>query len=179
MRSLVGLLFVCFLRVSLIPDTAWGQTPPKPTFAMQIQVQARLQDGSPAPRGSSCKLEVQNGQMLEQAQTDSSGKCRFVPSAHGIYLIRIKAPGYLEATEKVDLQNSQTGMAFLVLQPEPKQAPAEPPGGAKATTISAIDLSVPEPARKELELAQQSLQKHDLDAGHTWQEVKFGVQFDP
>jgi tetratricopeptide (TPR) repeat protein len=173
MRSFRWLLLATTISLAFFPSLTFAQTP-KPTFAMQVQIQARLQNGSLAPRGSLCELEVQNGQMLEPEQMDSSGKCRFVPSAHEIYLIRIKVPGYLKATEKVDLQNSRTGMASHVLSPDPHQAPPEPAGNAKARTVSAIDLSVPKRARKEVEFAPQSLQAHDWDAGIT--HLKKGIE---
>jgi Tfp pilus assembly protein PilF len=167
MRSQNELLLVGLITAILIPNTLWAQAPPKPAFAMQINVQARLADGSPPPQGSLCELEYQNTQPVDRGQTDSSGKRHFVPSDHVIYLVRIKAPGYLEATTPVDLQNSQTGMALLVLKPIPGQPPAALPKGAVGATVSAMDLSVPEPARKEYELAQHSLQNHDVDGGIT------------
>jgi Tfp pilus assembly protein PilF len=167
MGSLNGLLLGGLLAAVLIPNPGRAQTPSKPTFAMQINVQARLTDGSPAPIGSLCEMDYQNGETLDQSQTDSSGKCRFVPTAHAIYIIRIKAPGYVETTSRVDLQNSQTGMAFLVLKPILGQTPPMAQKEGAGNSISAADLAVPEPARKEYELGQQSLKNHDLDAGIT------------
>jgi Tfp pilus assembly protein PilF len=164
----------------LCPNALWAQVPaPKPTFAMHINVQARLADGTPVPMGSLCELDLQNGEMIEQGQTDSSGKCNFTPNDHTIYRILIKAPGFMEATTQVDLQNSQTGMAFLVMKPIPGQPQPAPPKGATGATVSAMDLSVPEPARKEYELGQQSLQKHDVEGGisHLKKAIQLHGQF--
>jgi Tfp pilus assembly protein PilF len=179
MRSLNGLLLGGFLAAAPIPNTVWAQTPSKPTLAMKINVQARLTDGSPAPTGSLCEMDYQNGELLNQGQTDTSGKCRFVPTAHAIYMIRIKAPGYVETIARVDLQNSQTGLAFLVLKPTPGQtSPLAQEDGA-GNSVSAADLSVPALARKEYELGQQSLQNHDLDAGiiHLKKAIQLHAQF--
>ena len=178
MRTLKWVSFVVAVFPVLIPKTASAQAP-KPTYAMQIQVQVRLQDGSAAPPGALCELEYQNGEPLDQTQTDSSGKCRFVPPAHAIYLIRVKAAGYLPATQRVDLQNSQTGMAFLVLRPDPNQAPPVLTENAKGATVSAIDLSVPEAARKEYDQGQHAIENHDLDGGisHLKRAIELHEQF--
>ena len=150
----------------LIPNTLWAQAP-KPSHAMSLQVQVRLEDGTAPPRGSLCELDLQNGEPIDQSETDSSGKCRFVPSEHVIYIVRVKAAGYQEIAQRVDLQNSQTGLASMVLRPIPGQTPPVASKDAPGATVSAIDLSVPESARKEFDLGQQSLQKHNLDAGIT------------
>jgi tetratricopeptide (TPR) repeat protein len=174
-RSLILAALACLLS---FPLSSFAQAP-KPTFAMQIQIQVRLPNGSAAPHGALCELEVQNGQMLDQAQTDSSGKCRFEPSSHGIYKILIKAPGYLDATQLLDLQNSQTGMAFIVLKPIPGQEPPAPPSGATGPAVSAIDLSVPDTARKEFDLGQHAIETHDLDGGiaHLKKAIELHDQF--
>jgi tetratricopeptide (TPR) repeat protein len=179
MRLAVWSLPAGLIAVILSPNILWAQAPSKPTFAMQINVQARLADGSPAPQSSLCELGYPDGVTLDRSEVDSSGKCHFVPSSHTIYRILVKAPGYLEATALVDLQNAQTGMAFLTLKPVPGLTPPVTPKDATSATVSAIDLSVPESARKELELAQQSLQKYDLDAGitHIKKAIKLHDQF--
>jgi tetratricopeptide (TPR) repeat protein len=159
---LVPAAVICFV---LFPNHLRAQMPqPKPTFAMHISVQARLPNGSPAPIGSLCELELQNGEMLDQGQTDSSGKCNFTPSDHTIYKILVKAPGYMEAASQVDLQNSPTGIALLTLRPVPGQTPLVPKD-ARGATVSAIDLSVPESARKEYDLGQHAVENHDLEGG--------------
>lgn len=162
----------------LIPSRVSAQAP-KPTYAMQIQVQVRMQDGPAAPMGSLCEMDYQNGEPLEQGQTDSGGKCHFVPPAHAIYIIRVKAAGYLQETQRVDLQNSQTGMAFLVLRPDPNQAPPQPAEVARGTSVSAIDLSVPEPARKEYDQGQRAIENRDLDGGvaHLRKAIELHDQF--
>jgi tetratricopeptide (TPR) repeat protein len=166
MRLRVRLVPAALISFVLFPNNLWAQMPqPKPTFAMHISVQARLADGSPVPIGSLCELDLQNGEMLDQGQTDSSGKCNFTPSDHTIYKILVKAPGYTEAASQVDLQNSQTGVAFLTLRPAPGQPLPLAPKDAAGATVSAIDLSVPESARKEYDLGQHAVENHDLDGG--------------
>ena len=164
-RPLVWLVLVPVLVGLLLPGTAAAQRgSSKPFMSARIQVQVRLPDGTAAPNGIYVELEFQNTQMVMQDQTDSSGKCTFIPPAPAIYLVRAKQPGYYDAVATIDLQNTPTGMAMLVLKPKPGEAPPEPPKGA-GNTVSAIELSVPEPARKEYDLGQHALETRDLDGG--------------
>jgi Flp pilus assembly protein TadD len=165
----------------LLPPTLLAQhgNPPKPNFAMQIQAQARLKDNSPAPPGTLLELDLQDGEMVEQCQTDSTGRCRFSPPSHGIYVVRAKAAGYKEASQLVDLQNAQTGMANLVLTPIPGEAPLEPPPGAGDHLVSAADLGVPANAWQEYQKGQQALAKKDVDGGisHLQKAIKLYAAF--
>jgi hypothetical protein len=130
----------------------------------QIQVQVRNPDGTAGPRGVQIMLEWEQGGMVDESQTDSSGKCRFVPPAPAVYIVRAKMPGYHETSARVDLQNIQTGFANLVLKSIRGQPP-EPPKVGVEPAVSASDLSVPDVARKEFEKGRKSLQNHDLDSG--------------
>ena len=133
---------------------------------LQVQVRVRYSDGTPAGVGVFVELELENGEMLEQSQTDSSGRCHFFPTAGPtIYVVRVKQPGYLEAKVRLDLQNSQSGLANLILKPIPGQTPPPTPNTATGATVSAIDLSVPEAARKEYDVGQHSMENHDLEGG--------------
>jgi len=144
---------------------------------MRISVQVRYPDGSAAGNGVLVELLLQNTQMVTQDQTDSSGKCNFAPPGPAIYIIRAKQAGYYDATQNLDLQNTQTGMAMLTLRPKPGTAPPSPP--KDASTVSAIDLSVPAESRKEYDLGQHALETHDLDGSvaHLRKAVELHDQF--
>jgi tetratricopeptide (TPR) repeat protein len=152
------------LVVLLIPDTAAAQGG-KATRNSRISVQVRFLDDSAAPAGVLVELELQNSETVEQTQTDSFGKCNFAPSAPAIYLVRAKEAGYFDAVVAVDLQGTPTGMANLVLRPKPGQSPPPPPKDVGGLIISAANLSVPEPARKEYDLGEHSLENHNLEGG--------------
>jgi Tfp pilus assembly protein PilF len=165
-RPVMWLVFVPLSIILLLSSNAAAQRSGGSNG--RIQVQVRLPDGSAAPNGVLVELELQNSEMVDQAQTDSSGKCTFAPSGPAIYLVRAQQAGYFDAIQAVDLQNTPTGMAYLVLRPKPEtgtSTPPAPPKGAAGSTVSAVDLSVPEPARKEYDLGQQALQNQDLDGG--------------
>jgi tetratricopeptide (TPR) repeat protein len=163
-RPLMWLSLFPVLVVLMIPYTAAAQGG-KATRISRISVQVRFPDGSAAYAGVLVELELQNSQIVEQAQTDSFGRCSFAPSAPAIYLVRAKEAGYFDAVVAVDLQGAPTGMANLVLRPKPGEAPPPPPKDAGGPTISANNLSVPEPARKEYDLGLRSLKNHNLDDG--------------
>jgi tetratricopeptide (TPR) repeat protein len=163
MRSLrrhapLGVLAILFL----LPD-AFAQL--RGTSNL-VQVQVRYPDGTPAADGVFVELDLEDGTVLQQSQTDSSGRCHFTPVASSAaYLVRAVQPGYLEARARLDLQNTHLGMANLTLNPIPGQIVRAAPKDVLGPTVSAIDLSVPEPARKEYDWGQQAMAKHDLDGG--------------
>ena len=161
-RAPTWLLLAPIVVVLLFPGAAMAQHSDAP---MQILVQVRLPGGQPAPQGSLCEMDLENTEMLDQGQTDSSGKCRFVPQGHNIYLIRIRAAGYLEARERVDLQNSSSWYGNITLRPDPNHPSDDSGASAPGPPISAFDLSVSVPARKEFDLGQHALESHDLDGG--------------
>jgi hypothetical protein len=162
------------LAVILLPCGVFAQG--RALNNVQVQVQVRYSDGTPAPVGVFVELELENGEMLEQSQTDSAGRCHFFPTAGPtVYVVRVKQPGYLEARMRLDLQNSQSGLANLTLKPTPGQTAPPRPKDATGSTVSAIDLSVPESARKEYDLGQRSIENHDLDGGVTHLKKAIGL----
>lgn len=134
--------------------------------SVHVQVYVRYADGTSVGAGIFVELELQNGEMVEQSQTDSSGRCQFSPgTGPAVYLVKVKQPGFLDGRARLDLQNTQSGLANIVLKPDPAQTPPAALSRASDSTVSAVDLSVPEPARKEFDLAQECLQKRDMDTG--------------
>jgi predicted Zn-dependent protease len=151
----------------LSPPSAFAQmggSASHPFNNAAIFVQVRYANGSAAPQGVLITLEGQDAAFIDQTQTDTSGKCRLSPPAPAIYIVRAKTPGFLEATVRIDLQNTQTGMANLTLRPDPRYHEENAKGGG-SPTASALDLSVPDQARKEYEKGQKLLTSEDLDGG--------------
>ena len=164
----------------LFPIHAAAQrAPSKPFNNPLISVQVRNSNETAPPRGVLVELEGEDGTPIDQQQTDSSGKCRFVPPSAAVYVVRAREPGYQAATSRLDLQNTPTAMAFLVLVPIPGQAPPPAPKDATGPSVSVADLSVPEPSRKEYDLGQHALENHDLDGGiaHLRKAIELHDQF--
>jgi tetratricopeptide (TPR) repeat protein len=156
----MGLLASLFLPTRVFAQGIYGLS------NMQIQVQVRFADGSSAPVGVFVELDKEDREMVDQSQTDSSGRCHFSPGTGvGIYLVRAMYPGYQEATARLDLQNTTSGFANLVLRPIPGKAAPAAPNGASGVAVSAADLSVPDNARTEYEKGQRLLRDHDVDDG--------------
>jgi tetratricopeptide (TPR) repeat protein len=166
------------LLVLLIPGAAAAQSGKAPRNS-RISVQVRYPNGSAVRSGVLVELELQDGEMQEQAETDSSGRCNFVPSAPALYLVRAKEPGYFDAVVAVDVQGTPMGTANLVLRPKPGETPPPPPTDASGPTISTLNLSVPGPARKEYDLGRHSLENHNLDDGiaHLKKAIELHDQF--
>jgi tetratricopeptide (TPR) repeat protein len=162
----VGFAVFAFLFVPLSSRAQIGGSASHPFNNAFIQVQVRMPDGSPAPQGVMVRLEAEDFAPIDQGQTDSSGRCRFVPPAPAVYFVKARLPGYLEASQRIDLQNIQTGMAFLTLKSDPRALGAAKTSEGPGST-SAADLAVPDPARKEFDKGQKALQDKDLDGGIT------------
>lgn len=167
------------IGLSIAPPAAAQRGTPKKFENALIQVQVHNADGSTASRGILIELEGEDGTPIDQTQTDSSGKCRFNPPSPAVYIVRARQPGFQPASYRLDLQNTPTGMAFLVLKPIPGETPPQPPKDATGTTVSAIDLSVPESARKEYDAGQHALENQDVDGGvaHLKKAIELHDQF--
>jgi Flp pilus assembly protein TadD len=167
LRPLKWSAFLGVLAVLIFPSPALAQKgPPHPFFNAQISVQVRNPDGSPGPRGARVILEFENGGEADQSQTDTSGKCRFIPPGPAVYIVKVHQPGYQDYTARVDLTISQTGYVDATLKPMPGQEPSTGitlPG--MGPEVSTADFSIPENARKEFEKGQQSLQSSNVDDG--------------
>lgn len=163
LRSLTRVILGFALLLSHSAFAQMGGSSSHPFSNAAIFVQVRYANGSAASQGILITLEGQDAAFIDQTQTDTSGKCRLSPPAPAIYVVRAKTPGFLEARVQVDLQNTQVGMANLILRPDPRY-PAES-NGKSGSTASALDLSVPDQARKEFEKGQKLLTNKDLDGG--------------
>jgi Flp pilus assembly protein TadD len=159
---------VFLVAIFVLPVPVFAQKGmPHPFFNAQINVQVRDVDGMPGPQGAQVILQLEDGSEIDQAQIDSAGKCRFIPPLPAVYVVRVRDPGYLEYTARVDLTTSQTGSVYATLRPIPGRAAPTGitlPGGAGAA-VSAADLGVPDDSRKEFEKGQQSLQANNVDDG--------------
>ena len=166
------------LAIFLCNVPALAQRPVKPFNNASIQVQVRLPDGTAGPRGAMVSLLAEDGSPVDEGQTDTSGRCRFTPPVPTVYVVRVKQPGYLEASARLDMQNTQTAFANISLKPDPSHPPIAE-AIAPPSAVSAIDLSVPAESRKEFALGQHALEAHDLDGGvaHLKKAIELHDQF--
>lgn len=160
-------LFVAALVVCICPPLAKAQRDNRrPFINARILVQVRYASGQAAGQGIAVTLEGVQGEIVAQAQTDSSGKCTFVPPSRGVYAIHVAEPGYREFRQSVDLTITPTGFVTVELYPLRKagQPSGVPPGGPGAA-LSVSDLAIPNNARKEFEAGEKLLmEKHEAES---------------
>jgi len=146
-------------------------------MGLEINVQVRTADGKPAPTGIHVALELAEGGPVEDSTTQAGGHLRFVPPTTGLYVVRIKEPGYKQLSGRVDLISTPKGYVSLTLQPIPGQEPPQPSQDATGASVSAADLAVPDNAKKEFDAAQKALEAKNMDSGVT--HLKKAIQLYP
>lgn len=151
----------------LVPSVALAQGPGKSMqqMGLEINVQIRAADGKSAPPGIHVVLELAEGGTVDDCQTQTDGRCHFIPPTPGSYFVKITEPGYKQSIARVDIILTPKGYANLQLQPIPGAAPPETPKDATGSSVSAADLAVPDNARKEFDAAQKALDAKDYDSG--------------
>jgi predicted Zn-dependent protease len=131
--------------------------------ALRISVIVRVVSGSPAPAGINVRLEADPGGLIDQQTTDSTGKVTFLPKAFTTYAVTIHERGYRDVSRPVDLSRSPTAGVSITLVPLRDQDEVTAPTSEKGDVVSAADLSIPAPAKKEFDAGQKLLQdKHDV-----------------
>ena len=157
---LLSAMLLCSSAVALAQRSA-----PSRFQNPEINVQVRTADGKAAPEGVHVVLEFAEGGNVDDCQTRSGGRCQFTPPSLGVYLVKLRQPGYKEAVYRVELVNTEKGYANLQMIPIPGEAPPPPPKDATGGSISAADLAVPDNAKKEFDAAQKALDAKDFDSG--------------
>jgi Flp pilus assembly protein TadD len=136
------------------------------TMGTVIEVQVRNPDGTPAPDGIHVALEAAEGGAVDDSRTSEGGKCHFTPTELGVYIVRLKQPGYKEVFVRIELTRAGRGFADLELKPIAGQAPPpDTPKTAGDDPVFVGELSIPDKARQEFEKGQSALKDDKLDSG--------------
>ena len=140
-----------------VAQAAWPQTRPKPPRAVsEIRGLVQTASGASIGRGALVMLESARGGFIEQSQTDDQGRFGFTQLGDGVYVVRVRQPGFREASEQVDLTTNPTAYLLITLHPLPSGQ--EPPSPLSlAPTVSVEELNVPEPAQKNFEQGRKLL----------------------
>jgi tetratricopeptide (TPR) repeat protein len=126
------------------------QSRPAPVV-VEIHGQVRYaNNGAPAEKVL-VRLEGFGSGVMGQTLTDNTGKFRFSGLGQAQYVVTIRAPGYVEARQQVDLQTTTTAYLQFQLVPEKSEA-VRPPN-----TTSLLDAKVPPEAQKEYEQGRAML----------------------
>ena len=140
----------------LVPVQMWGQNSPT-SGRTSIHGQARDAKTHTPIQHVIVTAENQASGNADQAETDTRGKFDFQGLYPTVYIVKIRAPGYRDESQRLDLTISGSNYVDFELQAIPQdgksQASAEGPGGS----IDARDAAVPEKARKEFAKGRQLL----------------------
>lgn len=130
-----------------------------------IDVQVRFADGRPAPRGIHVRLESAEGGAEADLDTVQGGKCQFVQTTSGVFIVRISEKNYKEASSRVELIASPRAYVTLDLVPLKKEPAPEAfvPPTDPADAVSVKDLAIPEPARMEFSKGEEALRAKNTD----------------
>jgi Flp pilus assembly protein TadD len=128
--------------------------------AQRITVLVRGANNSAAGAGINVKLEASPGGLVDEQQTDSSGKVTFLPKALTTYVVIIHELGFKEITRPVDLSLTPTAFVNVQLIPLPGHENEVPGRNSNSSdAASAQELGIPEPAKREFDQGQKLLQK--------------------
>jgi tetratricopeptide (TPR) repeat protein len=168
---LVSLAVVIVLCLSASFDL-WAQARGREMSApVQISGLVRMDGGTRPPEGVMVDLEFQSGGQAQSVRVDPSGKFTFEGLGPGVFLVRVRYPGFHEIVERVDATMSPRQFVSMVLKPLPGTNPT-PPEGPNAT-ISAV----PEKAQQQLDKGKKKLEKGD--AGGAVNEFKKAIDAYP
>jgi len=122
-----------------------------------LRGQVRHSDGTPFAQGAMVKAENELGGAGAQVQTDASGQFHVDSLAKARFTVTVSSPGYLDATQEVDLDTFPH--AYLVFTLKPAPGPNGAPSGPSSLdpTVSAADLAAPPEAQSEYKKGRKLL----------------------
>ena len=118
----------------------------------QITGQVRFADTRQPAFNVLVSCDSTNGGLIGQVQTDRNGKFTFTNLAIAPYNVTVRASGYIEERQNVELMTSPTAYLQFQLQPDKSK-----PAAAETNASGVIDASVPEGARHEFDAASKAL----------------------
>jgi Tfp pilus assembly protein PilF len=138
--SVICLLFVCSTPAQIRSSPS--------TLPKYINGEVRLPDGRPAGVGLYVSLESDASGGFSNTQTDSRGKFSFPGLANVRYRVKVRAPGYEEATQEVDLSTMSMSYLTFNLKAKPGTTPLpEPVSGVVSAPVFPDGMS--DDAKKE------------------------------
>ncbi|MCI0461385.1 MAG: tetratricopeptide repeat protein [Gemmataceae bacterium] len=120
----------------------------------EINGYVRAQGRSEPPPGTVVELQGSGGGVDQSVRPDSSGRFTFSSLGKYIYYVVAKAPGYREASQRVDLVTMVRATVHLNLVPEATESPTE---AVAVHPVSERELAIPAEARKQFEQGARML----------------------
>jgi Flp pilus assembly protein TadD len=163
MRSTLSIFLLVLVNSAQSRSAQSDKTPLR--TALRISVFVRLPSGSPAPVGINVRLEAEPGGLVDEQMTDSAGRVTFVPKNFTRYAVIVNERGYREAVGRADLTVTPSAAVSLTLVPVAKEGQAEPPSEDLNDAVSAANLAIPAPAKKEFAAGQKLLEMNHNPSG--------------
>jgi Flp pilus assembly protein TadD len=157
------LLMFSLMARMMFPAAAGAQGGSR--FGLEIDVQIRMANGHPGPRGIHVVLDSAEGGSEGDCQTREGGKCELRPTSAGVYMVRVREQGYLEASARVELTTITRQMVTLELKPVDGGSQPATDDPASGTTISAAELSMPPKALVEFQKGKKAIDEKKIDDG--------------
>lgn len=126
----------------------------------EISGYVRAQGSAEPPPGTVISLQLSGGGLLEQTTPQGNGFFKFEALQKGGYYVVVRAPGYREASHRVDVIVMPRMTVYFTLVPESREPEAVPELPAEAALIDQRQLRIPEDARKEFERGSRELFEH-------------------
>ncbi len=149
----IGWLTLALTLVSVTPATlaqAPGSSRPAPVMT-EIHGQVRFGDTRAPAERALVRLEGFGSGVNGQVITDSTGKFRFSGLGQAIYVVTVRAPGYADARQEVDLKTTTSAYLNFNLTPAKRETIPLPVAG------NVINSRVPPEAQKEFDTSRKLL----------------------
>ncbi|MCI0355990.1 MAG: tetratricopeptide repeat protein, partial [Acidobacteria bacterium] len=155
---LLGSLTFCLLATCLSAAAQVGRPPLLPGT---ISGTVHFKGGVPVPEAVTVYLESEIGEMIDQTSLRGNSRFEFRQVARTRYVVRATAPGYREATNRVDLTLMPAQSTMLTLYAVPDETPGGQRGlGSTEASVPVAALLVPEGAQRELAKGGEALQQN-------------------
>jgi tetratricopeptide (TPR) repeat protein len=149
-RYLPALFFVLTISSPLLAQRDRDTYSSASAASLEIVGNVRNADtGMPASKVP-IRLERFGGGLVDQIDTDSTGRFRFANLARGYYRVILSVPGYRPAQQDADLQVVFRASLFFVLAPE---------NAGSALLLDVIDARAPAEAREQIIRGREALGK--------------------
>jgi len=150
---------VVLLSFLVLPVASQAQRAPHSSIPLQVNGQVRYAQGGRPAEFILVRIENFAGGIEGEMTTDRSGKFRFVGLSPDLYVVSLRAPGFKEVSQQVDLRTQLTDYVQLVLV-------AEENGSSPPNHKGVLDANVPRGALTEFEKGRDSLlQTNNAAAG--------------
>jgi tetratricopeptide (TPR) repeat protein len=151
MRYLLICLGAAVILASSAPDVRAQRDGAMGSAEVHGQVRYAV-GGAPAERVL-VRVERYDGGLVGQALTDSSGAFRFSGLEKSQYNVTVRAAGYRDAQQQINLKTSTSEYVVLQLAPDH----GETDKGAAALSPGIVDANAPPEAQKEFALGRKAL----------------------